>query len=165
MFCFVCAKFLFSAKVTVKSCAGKIGFKWSFLISSPVTKSIVTDDWKNKEFHYLVGTDVRFATFKIKLTKADINFFLKKTKRISFNAAFQTKQVWHSYVFNVDVCHVLQEKGELISVCSKLKVLIFRSKLGYWTSFEILYHFGWNWMKKGCACHQNMKLVMRACQI
>ena len=91
--------------------------------------------------------------------------FFKKTKRISFNAAFQTKQVWHSYVFNVDVCHVLQEKGELISVCSKLKVLIFRSKLGYWTSFEILYHFGWNWMKKGCACHQNMKLVMRACQI
>ena len=57
--------------------------------------------------------------------------FFKKTKRISFNAAFQTKQVWHSYVFNVDVCHVLQEKGELISVCSKLKVLIFRSKLGY----------------------------------
>ena len=40
----------------------------------------VTDDWKNKEFHYLVGTDVRFATFKIKLTKADINFFLKKRK-------------------------------------------------------------------------------------
>ena len=36
----------------------------------------VTDDWKKKEFHYLVGTDVRFATVKIKLAKADIN--LKK---------------------------------------------------------------------------------------
>ena len=37
----------------------------------------VTDDLKNKEFHYLVGNDVRFATFKIKLTKAYINFFEK----------------------------------------------------------------------------------------
>ena len=35
----------------------------------------VTDDWKNKEFHYLVVTDVRFVTFKIKLAKADIDFF------------------------------------------------------------------------------------------
>ena len=42
----------------------------------------VTDDWKNKEFHYLVGTDVRFATFKIKLTKADINFFKKNKKNL-----------------------------------------------------------------------------------
>ena len=69
----------------------------------------VTDDWKKKEFHYLVGTDVRFATVKIKLAKADINL---KKKRLSFNAAFQTKQVWHSYVFNVNVYHVLQEKRE-----------------------------------------------------
>ena len=39
----------------------------------------VTDDWKKKEFHYLVGTDVRFATVKIKLAKADINLKKKKT--------------------------------------------------------------------------------------
>ena len=42
----------------------------------------VTDDWKNKEFYYFVGIDVRFATLKIKLTQAGINlfffFFLKK---------------------------------------------------------------------------------------
>ena len=33
----------------------------------------VTDDWKNKEFHYFVGIDVRIATLKIKLTQAGIN--------------------------------------------------------------------------------------------
>ena len=33
----------------------------------------VTDDWKNKEFYYFVGIDVRFATLKIKLTQAGIN--------------------------------------------------------------------------------------------
>ena len=42
----------------------------------------VTDDWKNKEFYYFVGIDVRFATLKIKLTQAGINlFFLKKKER------------------------------------------------------------------------------------
>ena len=40
----------------------------------------VTDDWKNKEFYYFLGIDVRFAKIKIKLTQAGINlfFFLKK---------------------------------------------------------------------------------------
>ena len=41
----------------------------------------VTDDWKNKEFYYFVGIDVRFATLKIKLTQAGINLFFKKKKR------------------------------------------------------------------------------------
>ena len=35
----------------------------------------VTDDWKNKEFHYFVGIDVRIATLKIKLTQAGMNLF------------------------------------------------------------------------------------------
>ena len=38
----------------------------------------VTDDWKNKEFHYFVGIDVRIATLKIKLTQKGIDLFLKK---------------------------------------------------------------------------------------
>ena len=41
----------------------------------------VTDDWKNKEFYYFVGIDVRFATLKIKLTQAGINLFFFKKKR------------------------------------------------------------------------------------
>ena len=41
----------------------------------------VTDDWKNKEFYYFVGIDVRFAKIKIKLTQAGINLFFKKKKR------------------------------------------------------------------------------------
>ena len=40
----------------------------------------VTDDWKNKEFYYFVGIDVRFATLKIKLTQAGISLFWKKNK-------------------------------------------------------------------------------------
>ena len=40
----------------------------------------VTDDWKNKEFYYFVGIDVRFATLKIKLTQAGIKL-KKKTDR------------------------------------------------------------------------------------
>ena len=56
----------------------------------------VTDDWKNKEFYYFVGIDVRFATLKIKLAQAGISLFLKKNKkqkqtdrqRLSFNATF-----------------------------------------------------------------------------
>ena len=41
----------------------------------------VTDDWKNKEFYYFVGIDVRFATLKIKLTQAGINLFFQKKKK------------------------------------------------------------------------------------
>ena len=41
----------------------------------------VTDDWKNKEFYYFVGIDVRFAKIKIKLTQAGINLFFFKKKR------------------------------------------------------------------------------------
>ena len=54
----------------------------------------VTDDWKNKEFYYFVGIDVRFATLKIKLTQAGISLFWKKKQkqtdrqRLSFNATF-----------------------------------------------------------------------------
>ena len=41
----------------------------------------VTDDWKNKEFHYFVGIDVRIATLKIKLTQKGIDLFFKKKKK------------------------------------------------------------------------------------
>ena len=98
----------------------------------------VTDDWKNKEFYYFVGIDVRFATLKIKLTQAGINlfilFFLKKKRdrdrdRLFFKATFYTERVWYSHVLNVNLSQVLQKKS--------WKFWIFRSKLGYWTNFEI----------------------------
>ena len=93
----------------------------------------VTDDWKNKEFYYFVGIDVRFAKIKIKLTQAGINlFFLKKKKRetdrqrdrerLFFKATFYTKRVWYSHVLNVNLSQVLQKK--------KLKVLNFSLKTG-----------------------------------
>ena len=83
----------------------------------------VTDDWKNKEFYYFVGIDVRFATLKIKLTQAGINlFFFKKKKererdrrdreRLFFEATFYTKRVWYSHVLNVNLSQVLQKKAE-----------------------------------------------------
>ena len=103
----------------------------------------VTDDWKNKEFYYFVGIDVRFATLKIKLTQAGINLFFQKKKRererqgeterdrerLFFEATFYTKRVWYSHVLNVNLSQVLQKKS--------WKFWIFRSKLGYWTNFEI----------------------------
>ena len=64
------------------------------------TKSFIT--WSSLVF------DLQHS--KSNWPKRILTFFRKK--RLSFKAAFQTKQVWHSYVFNVNVYHVLQEKGE-----------------------------------------------------
>jgi len=41
----------------------------------------VTDDWKNKEFHYFFWIDVRIVTLKIKLTQSGIFFKKKKWER------------------------------------------------------------------------------------
>ena len=72
--------------------------------------------------------------------KRALTFFLKKKKkrereterdreRLFFEATFYTKRVWYSHVLNVNLSQVLQKKS--------WKFWIFRSKLGYWTNFEI----------------------------
>ena len=82
----------------------------------------VTDDWKNKEFYYFVGIDVRFATLKIKLTQAGINLLDRDRERLFFKATFYIKRVWYSHVLNVNLSQVLQKK--------KLKALNFSLKTG-----------------------------------
>ena len=82
----------------------------------------VTDDWKNKEFYYFVGIDVRFATLKIKLTQAGINLLDRDRERLFFKVTFYIKRVWYSHVLNVNLSQVLQKK--------KLKALNFSLKTG-----------------------------------
>ena len=73
----------------------------------------VTDEWKNKEFYYFVGIDVRFATLKIKLTQAGIKRDRDRDReRLFFKATFYTKRVWYSHVLNVNLSQVLQKKAE-----------------------------------------------------
>ena len=96
----------------------------------------VTDDWKNKEFYYFVGIDVRFATLKIKLTQAGINlfsfFFFKERdgdrdrERLCFNATFKTKRVWYSHELNVNLSQVLQKKKTDKRTCRLFKAESFK---------------------------------------
>ena len=63
----------------------------------------VTDDWKNKEFYYFVGIDVRFATLKIKLTQAGINlFFLFKKRETERDSSL--KQLFTLNEFGILTC-------------------------------------------------------------
>ena len=67
----------------------------------------VTDDWKNKEFYYFVGIDVRFATLKIKLTQAGINlffFFFKKKRETETERDSSLKQLFTLNEFGILTC-------------------------------------------------------------
>ena len=86
----------------------------------------VTDDWKNKEFYYFVGIDVRFATLKIKLTQAGINLLDRDRERLFFKVTFYIKRVWYSHVLNVNLSQALQKKNRQQRTCRLFKAESFK---------------------------------------